>query len=103
MDECNQKSNEHHVQLEKKKLVLEPGDLIKGVSNATSYLQSLFSNGIRAGEFLGLDNHTDATPLDSDHSVILPEKIGINLSDTISRVAAGRIWRFLFSYKKRCK
>lgn len=89
MEDFNKKSNERHAELEKTKLVLEPGDLIKGVRDATSFLQSLFSNGIRAGEFLGTDTHTDATPLDSDHSLILPRTVKDTLSATISSTTSG--------------
>ncbi len=100
MEECNQKSNERHAQLEKVKLELEPGDLIKGVKNATEYLQSLFSSGIRAGEFLGTSEHTDATPLDSDHSLILPSTAGTTLSDTISHTTSSSYGSFFLVIKK---
>lgn len=100
MDRVNQASNQRHNELEKTKLVLEPGDLIKGVQNATSFLQSLFSNGIRAGEFLGVETHTDATPLDSDHSLILPQNIGDTLSQTISKTASSGYGSFFLVIKK---
>ncbi len=100
MKECNQKSNERHAKLEKTKLVLEPGDLIKGVTNATEYLQGLFSNGIRAGEFLGIDNHTDLTPLDSDHSLILPHTVKPTLSETINNTTSGAYGPFYLVIKK---
>lgn len=89
MENIVQASNQRHAELEKTKLVLEPGDLIKGVQNATSFLQSLFSNGIRAGEFLGVETHTDTTPLDSDHSLILPRTVKDTLSKTISSTTSG--------------
>ncbi len=100
MDKVNQTSNERHAELEKTKLVLEPGDLIKGVQNATSFLQSLFSNGIRAGEFLGVETHTDATPLDSDHSLILPQNIGNSLRETINRTPSSGYGSFYLVIKK---
>lgn len=100
MEEFNQKSNERHAELEKTKLVLEPGDLIKGVQNANDFLQDLFANGIRAGEFLGIDTHTDATPLDSDHSLILPGKIGETLSETISKTSSNGYGSFYLVIKK---
>ena len=99
MVECNKKSNERHANLSKTKLVLETGDLIKGVCNATNYLQSLFSNGIRAGEFLGLDNHTDLTPLDSDHSLILPRTIGSTLAETIANTTSHSYGNFYLVIK----
>ena len=100
MEEFNAKSNERHMELEKTKLVLEPGDLVKGVGNATQFLQSLFSNGIRAGEFLGVSTHTDATPLDSDHSLILPENVRSTLNDTIGTLAASSYGDFYLVIKK---
>lgn len=100
MEECNQKSNERHAQLEKTKLVLEPGDLIKGVYDATNHLQSLFSDGIRAGEFLGIDNHTDATPLDSDHSLILPRTVRETLAETIQNTTSSTYGSFYLVIKK---
>lgn len=100
MREVNIESNKRHARLEKTKLTLEPGDLIKGVQNANNFLQDLFSNGIRAGEFLGTDTHTDATPLDSDHSLILPETVGQSLSDTISKTSSGSYGSFYLVIKK---
>lgn len=100
MQQVNRDSNNRHAELEKTRLTLEPGDLIKGVVNAEKFLQDLFSNGIRAGEFLGTDTHTDATPLDSDHSLILPEKVGKSLSDTISRTSSGSYGSFYLVIKK---
>lgn len=100
MEECNQKSNERHAQLEKTKLVLEPGDLIKGICDATNHLQSLFSKGIRAGEFLGIDNHTDGTPLDSDHSLILPRTVRETLAETIQNTSSSAYGNFYSVIKK---
>lgn len=100
MDQINIRSNRRHAELAKTKLTLESGDLIKGVRNAEDFLQDLFSNGIRAGEFLGTDTHTDLTPLDSDHSLILPETIGRNLKDTISRTSSGSYGNFYLVIKK---
>ena len=100
MRDVNIESNKRHARLEKTKLTLEPGDLIKGVQNANNFLQDLFSNGIRAGEFLGTDTHTDATPLDSDHSIILPNTVGKSLSDTISNTSSGSYGSFYLVIKK---
>ena len=100
MDSIVQASNQRHAELEKTKLVLEPGDLIKGVQNATNFLQSLFSNGIRAGEFLGVETHTDATPLDSDHSLVLPQNIGNTLSETIDKTPSAGYGSFYLVIKK---
>ncbi len=100
MRDVNIESNKRHARLEKTKLTLEPGDLIKGVQNANNFLQDLFSNGIRAGEFLGTDTHTDATPLDSDHSIILPNNVGESLRDTISRTSSNLYGSFYLVIKK---
>lgn len=88
MQSVNEESNERHRKLAEKKLVLEEGDMIKGIREAKFILQDLFSNGIRAGEFLGISHHTDATPLDSDHSLITKSNIGQSISETINKTAS---------------
>lgn len=100
MKEVNIASNRRHAELEKTKLTLEPGDLIKGVTNANKFLQELFSNGIRAGEFLGTDTHSDATPLDSDHSLILPSTVRKSLKATIGNTSSGNYGTFFLVIKK---
>ena len=52
---------------------LKAGDLIHASSLDLTVLQSILEDGLRAGEFLGYDSHSDNTPLDTDFSIILPE------------------------------
>lgn len=99
MKEVTKTSNERHKELEKTKLVLEPGDMIKGIGGATSILQSLFENGVRAGEFLGTSTHTDSTPLDSDHSLILPQNIKDTLSNSIDSTLSSGYGNFFLVIK----
>lgn len=83
MDNRLEESNKRHRELAKGKVNLQEGDLVKGVKGATGILRDLFEEGVRAGEFLGVDSHSDATPLDTDFSLILPENKGTNLDEII--------------------
>lgn len=82
-------SNSYHRQLAKRPVELVPGDMVKGISNHTQLLQEIFGNGIRAGEFLGVDSHSDLTPLDTDFSIITASNLGETLEDKISKTNAG--------------
>lgn len=83
-------SNERHIELARKKIDLHTGDLVKGIIDGVRVFPSIVSDGVRAGEFLGIDQHSDATPLDADFSAILDRNNGENflakLNNTISRV-----------------
>ena len=69
-------SNKRHFELADSKIDLKPGDLVKGIKDSSRVSPSLVSDGIRAGEFLGVDSHSDLTPLDTDFSAILPGNEG---------------------------
>ena len=56
---------------------LQPGDLVKGIGNVC-YLSDIFQNGSIAGEYLGDASNSDATPLDTDLSVVLRGEQTIN-------------------------
>ncbi|WP_164998416.1 hypothetical protein, partial [Candidatus Nanoperiomorbus periodonticus] len=56
---------------------LQPGDLVKGIGNVC-YLSDIFQNGSIAGEYLGDVSNSDATPLDTDLSVVLHGEQTIN-------------------------
>ena len=56
---------------------LQPGDLVKGIGNVC-YLSDIFQNGSIAGEYLGDASNSDATPLDTDLSVVLHGEQTIN-------------------------
>lgn len=51
-------------------MVLEKGDFIKGIGGIT-YLRNILQNGSVSKEFLGSNAGSDATPLDTDISMIL--------------------------------
>lgn len=53
-------------------MVLVPGDLIKGI-NDIKYLRNILQNGSVSREYLGSSAGSDATPLDTDVSMILKE------------------------------
>lgn len=99
MDSRLEESNKRHRELAKEKLNLEEGDLIKGIKGATGILQDLFGEGIRAGEFLGVDSHSDATPLDTDFSLILPQNNETNLNKTIRNTASSSYGNFFIVLK----
>lgn len=88
MEQKLKESNERHLELARKKIDLHTGDLVKGIVDGVRVFPSIVSDGVRAGEFLGIDHHSDATPLDADFSVILDRNNGENflakLNNTIS-------------------
>ena len=74
---------------------LEPGDLVKGI-NDFKYLGNILQNGSVAKEFLGDSSTSDATPLDTDLSMVYES--GKSLKDTLSKTEAtnyGNIWLVL--------
>lgn len=64
---------------------LERGDFIKGIGGIT-YLRNILQNGSVSKEFLGASATSDATPLDTDVSMIM-ESEGTN-AEKIGRTAA---------------
>lgn len=73
-------------------MVLEQGDFIKGIGDIT-YLKNILQNGSVSKEYLGSSARSDATPLDTDISMILSSDGTI--SEKISATAAagwGPIW-----------
>ena len=71
---------------------LEQGDFIKGIGDIT-YLRNILQNGSVSKEYLGSSAGSDATPLDTDISMIMSSKGTIR--DKISSTAAngyGPIW-----------
>lgn len=99
MDNRLEESNKRHRELAKEKVNLQEGDMVKGVWGATGILQDLFEEGIRAGEFLGVVSHSDATPLDTDFSLILPENNGTNLYEIIRNTASSGYGDFIVVLK----
>lgn len=99
MDNRLEESNKRHRELAKGKVNLQEGDLVKGVKGATGILRDLFEEGVRAGEFLGVDSHSDATPLDTDFSLILPENKGTNLDEIIENTVSSVYGNFFVVLK----
>lgn len=60
-------------------ITLEKGDLAKGIGN-TSYIHSMFQNGIVAKDYLGGDADSDGTPGDTDVELIT--SVGKNFWET---------------------
>lgn len=76
----------------KQKMTLEKGDFIKGIGDIT-YLRNILQNGSVSKEYLGSSAGSDATPLDTDVSMILSSDGTIE--DKFSQTAAknyGPIW-----------
>lgn len=73
-------------------MVLEQGDFIKGIGGIT-YLRNILQNGSVSKEYLGSSAGSDATPLDTDISMIMSSDGTI--SEKMSATAAssyGPIW-----------
>ena len=73
-------------------MVLEQGDFIKGIGGIT-YLRNILQNGSVSKEYLGSSAGSDATPLDTDISMIMSSDGTI--SEKINATAAssyGPIW-----------
>ena len=73
-------------------MVLEQGDFIKGIGDIT-YLRNILQNGSVSKEYLGSSAGSDATPLDTDISMIMSSDGAI--SEKMNATAAssyGPIW-----------
>lgn len=88
MNEKLEISNERHKKLAEEKIDLKTGDLIKGVQDGIRVFPSIVSNGVRAGEFLGIDSHSDSTPLDTDFSVILDNNNGYGFLEKLKNTVS---------------
>ena len=53
-------------------MVLEQGDFVKGIGDIT-YLRNILQNGSISKEYLGSSAGSDATPLDTDVSMIMSQ------------------------------
>lgn len=85
----------NRVAAKKNDLKLESGDFIKGL-NEIRYLPNILQNGSVAREFLGDSAGTDATPLDTDVSVVIgePENISSGIRETEAS-GYGPVWAVL--------
>ena len=73
MNQKVMEADERGRRVSKEKFILEQGDMIKGI-NDQKYLYNILQNGSLCKEFLGADLSSDATPLDTDLSLILEKK-----------------------------
>ena len=88
------------------KFKLEEGDFIKGIAGnwrtgreAITFLSSIFQNGSLSKEFLGASADSDATPLDTDCSII--QNPSETIEATLSTLAASGYGTFWFVLKNR--
>lgn len=95
LDSTTENTTLRNKEAERNGLKLEQGDLIKGIGGLR-YLPNILQNGSVAKEFLGDSADSDATPLDTDLSIILknPDNIlsGIEATDAENY---GPIWLVL--------
>lgn len=90
-----QTANERNRQASNKEITLEQGDFIKGIGDIT-YLKNILQNGSVSKEYLGSSASSDATPLDTDISMIMSSDGTVR--DKINSTAAndyGPIWLVL--------
>lgn len=85
-------ADERGRRISKEKFSLEQGDMIKGIGEE-KYLYDILQNGSLCKEFLGADLSSDATPLDTDLSLILKKKGSMSktVEDTMA-AGYGPIW-----------
>lgn len=90
MKKRNIESNEYHEKISDMGTIttLPVGTMVKGINNGLSLFPKIVKDGIRAGEYLGSDNHSDATPLDTDFGVVTSSNTGRNLKECIERTSA---------------
>lgn len=78
-------------------MVLEKGDFIKGIGEI-DYLGNILQNGSVSKEYLGSSACSDATPLDTDLSMIMSS--GGTISEKINETAAKKYGPIWFVLKK---
>lgn len=95
LDSTAENATSRNKEAVKNGLKLERGDLVKGIGSVR-YLPNILQNGSVAREFLGDSAGSDATPLDTDLSIILenPDNISAGLGDTEAS-SYGPVWLVL--------
>ena len=76
-------------------MVLEEGDLIKGIGDIT-YLGAILQNGSVAKEYLGASAGSDSTPLDTDLSMVMG---GDTIKEKVEKTAANSYGPIYFVLK----
>ncbi len=95
LDSTAENATSRNKEAVKNGLKLERGDLVKGIGSVR-YLPNILQNGSVAKEFLGDSAGSDATPLDTDLSIILenPDSISAGLGATEAS-SYGPVWLVL--------
>lgn len=95
LDSTAENATSRNKEAVKNGLKLERGDLVKGIGSVR-YLPNILQNGSVAREFLGDSAGSDATPLDTDLSIILenPDNISAGLGATEAS-GYGPVWLVL--------
>lgn len=92
MDEAVKRADQRGRELARKELILEEGDFLKGIGDAT-YLYDILQNGSVAKEFLGAGSPgSDSTPLDTDVSRIGKGRKVKTLIDESYSGSYGPVW-----------
>lgn len=85
-------AEERNKRTAKEDLKLEKGDFIKGIGSV-SYLSNILQNGSVSKEFLGSSADSDATPLDTDVSMITSDEDSVKMKLASTAAASyGPIW-----------
>ncbi len=80
-------------------LDLKGGDFLKGVD--ARYIGNILQNGSVAKEFLGASSDSDATPLDTDISLVKPEDAEGGFTNSINTSIAKDYGEIIFALKDR--
>ena len=85
MDKVVKEATERGRRMARGRFTLEEGDMIKGINNP-EFLYQILQNGSLCKEFLGPHMSSDATPLDTDLSIIqrVRHSISKTMDDTIA-------------------
>jgi len=81
------------------KLSLAAGDLLKGVE--VQFIHQILQNGIVAKEYLGASSDSDATPLDTDVSRVLPKDAEKGFAGAVEASMAKGYGQLLFALRNR--
>lgn len=81
------------------RLTVQPGDMLKGFDDR--YFANILQNGSVAKEFLGSSSDSDATPLDTDLSLVTPKDATKGLTETIKASLAKDYGSVLFCVRPK--
>jgi len=78
---------------------LSAGDLLKGINDL--YIENILQNGSVAREFLGADSASDATPFDTDVSMISEQDGKLGFAEKVDSSIARSYGKILFAIRDR--